>query len=74
MMKELDTVALTRDIPDQGLRRDDLGAVVMVYNDGEAFEVEFVALNGETIALQTLPADAIRAIRRREIAHVREMV
>ena len=71
MIKELDTVALTSDLPEQGLARGDLGAVVMVYNDGEAFEVEFVALDGTTLALLTLPADAIRPIRAREIAHAR---
>ena len=45
----------------------------MVYADGKAFEVEFVSLTGETIALLTLDADAVRALRRREVAHVREM-
>jgi Domain of unknown function (DUF4926) len=73
MLKELDTVALTRDLPEQALKKDDIGAIVMVYQSGAAYEVEFVALNGETIALLTLPADAIHPIRAREIAHVREV-
>jgi hypothetical protein len=73
VIKELDTVALTCDLPEQGLRRDHLGAVVLVYNDGEAYEVEFVALDGKTIALLTLPADVVRPIRAREIAHGREV-
>lgn len=73
MIKALDTDALTRDLPEQGLRRDDLGAVVLVYNDGEAYEVEFVALDGTTVALLTLPADFVRPIRTREIAHAREV-
>ena len=73
MIKELDTVALTRDLAAHGLKAGDLGAVVMVYADGKAFEVEFVSLTGETIALLTLDADAVRPMRRREIAHVREV-
>ena len=73
MIKELDTVALTRDLPTQGLVAGDLGAVVMVYADGKAFEIEFVSLTGETIALLTLEANAVRPIRSREIAHVREV-
>jgi hypothetical protein len=73
MIKEHETVALTRDLPDQGLRRDDLGAVVMVYNEGVAYEVEFVALDGKTIALLTLDADAVRPIRAREIEHGRQV-
>ena len=72
MINELETVALTRDPPQHGLLKDDLGAVVVVY-DQRAYEVEFVALDGKTIALVTLPEDAIRAVRAREIAHVREV-
>ena len=73
MIKELDVVALTRDWPSDGLSKGDVGTVVHVHNAGEAFEVEFVALDGETIALLTLPADAVRSVRPREIPHVREV-
>jgi hypothetical protein len=74
MIKELDTVVLTRDIPEKQLCQGDLGAVVLVHADGQAYEVEFVTLGGETVALMTLPADAVRAVTAREIAHVREVV
>ena len=73
MIKELDTIALTRDLAANGLKAGDLGAVVFVHADGKAFEVEFVSLTGETIALLTLDADAVRPMRPREIAHVREV-
>jgi hypothetical protein len=39
--KELDTVVLDRDIPEHGLKRGDLGAVVAVY-EPDGLEVEFV--------------------------------
>lgn len=39
MIKELDTVVLTRDVEQHGLERGDLGAVVHRYTEGEAFEV-----------------------------------
>ena len=71
MPKELDTVALTRDVPESGLKTGDLGAIVHAYADGRAYEVEFVALDGATLALLTLPADAVRPVRQREIAHAR---
>jgi hypothetical protein len=74
MIKELDTVVLTRDMPEAKLRQGDLGAVVLVPGDRKAYEVEFVTLGGETVALVTLPADAVRPVTGREIAHVREMV
>jgi Domain of unknown function (DUF4926) len=73
MNNELDVVALAKDLPTDGLSRGDIGTVVHVHGKGEVFEVEFVALDGEKIALLTLPADAIRAIRPREIAHVRQV-
>jgi uncharacterized protein DUF4926 len=61
MIQELDTVILTRDIPEQKLRKGDLGAVVMVHQAGAAYEVEFVTLSGETLAVVTLPAGAVRS-------------
>jgi uncharacterized protein DUF4926 len=74
MIKELDTVVLTRDLPEEKLRQGDLGAVVLVHGDGRAYEVEFVTLGGETVAVITLPPEAVRAVTGREIAHVREVV
>lgn len=72
MIKELDTVILTRDLPQHGLTRGDIGAVVMVHGDGEAFDVEFVAMDGHTIALETLqPADIRRG--EHEVLHVRAL-
>jgi hypothetical protein len=73
MIQELDTVILTRDIPEQKLCKGDLGVVVLVHQDGSAYEVEFVTLGGETLAVVTLPADAVRAATGREIAHAREV-
>ncbi|MBD1855615.1 MULTISPECIES: DUF4926 domain-containing protein [Leptolyngbya] len=58
MIQELDTVILTRDIQENGLRAGDRGAVVHCYSDGQAFEIEFINAKGHTIALLTLaPAD-----------------
>ena len=52
---------LTRDIPEKKLKAGDVGTVVMVYKDGEAFEVEFMTLDGDTFALATLMADRMCA-------------
>jgi len=40
-IKELDVVALLRDLPEAGLCAGQTGTVVFVHNDGEAFEIEF---------------------------------
>jgi hypothetical protein len=61
MFNVLDTVVLTRDVPEFGLLRGDLGAIVEVYGPN-AFDVEFVAASGRTQALVTLTADHIRHV------------
>jgi hypothetical protein len=71
MMSELDVVVLTRDLPDIGLEAGDVGAIAFVHEHGKGYEVEFVTFTGETVAVVTLPADAVRPIREREIAHAR---
>ena len=73
MIQELDTVILTRDIPAEGLRKGDLGAVVLVHDDGAAYEVEFVTADGYTAALLTLmPAD-VRLMSGSEILNARPL-
>jgi len=48
----LDTVVLDRDLPDHGLRKGDLGAVVEVY-DPDGLEVEFVTASAALLTLNT---------------------
>jgi Domain of unknown function (DUF4926) len=56
-----------------GLEAGDSGTVVHVYPDGAAFEVEFTTLDGETVAVATVEASQVRAVKAREIAHAREL-
>lgn len=58
----LDTVVLNRDLPEHGLCRGDLGAVVEVY-EPDGVEVEFVRASGNTQAVVTLCEDDVRPIR-----------
>lgn len=48
MVNEHDVVALTEDIPAEGLHKGDVGAVVHCYHAGEIYEVEFVDERGRT--------------------------
>ena len=73
MIRELDTVALTRDVEERGLKRGDVGAVVHCYEDGAAFEVEFVTADGRTVAVLTLSARDVRRLGERDILHAREL-
>lgn len=72
MFNVLETVVLTRDVPDAGLRRGDLGAIVEVYGP-DAFEVEFVAASGRTQALDTLSAADLRHVDDHDLISVRTM-
>mgnify|MGYP000011620369 CR=1 FL=1 len=73
MVNELDSVALTHDIEEYGLKQGDVGVVVHRYKDGSASEVEFVTAEGKTIAVLTLSWKDIRPLGGREILHVREL-
>jgi hypothetical protein len=52
--KLFDVVALTVDLPQEKLWSGQVGTIVEIYNDGEAFEVEFVNGKGKTYGLLTL--------------------
>ena len=71
MIQELESIVLTTDVPERGLKQGDIGTVVLVHRGGEGYEVEFTALDGETIAVVTLLASQARPVRRREIASAR---
>ena len=45
-----------------------------IYRDGEAYEVEFVTLDGRTAAVVTLEADQVRPVNKHEITHARELI
>lgn len=71
MFEELDTVVLARNIEKYGLKKGDIGAVVHVYEEGKALEVEFITAEGKTVAVLTLTPSDIRLMERNEILHVR---
>jgi hypothetical protein len=68
----LDTVVLERDMPEHGLRRGDLGAVVEVY-EPDGLEVEFVRASGRTQALVELTTRDVRTIRDEDLISVRTL-
>jgi hypothetical protein len=70
MINELDTVVLTEDIPEHGLKQGDVGTVVLVHG-AAGFEVEFITLDGETLAVISILQRQIRPVGHREIAQAR---
>jgi hypothetical protein len=73
MIKEHGLVVLTCDLPKEGLKAGDVGTVVHIHKRGEAFEVEFVTLNGDTVAVATVLASQARPVSRRDLTHARPM-
>ncbi len=55
---------LCRDVSEAGLRRGDIGTVVEIYSDSSGnivgYELELFSAAGETIAVESVPANAIR--------------
>ncbi|MGP1679384.1 MAG: DUF4926 domain-containing protein [Burkholderiales bacterium] len=72
MITEHASIVLTVDIPAAGLEAGDVGVVVHVHRNGEAYEVEFMTLDGCTLTIQTLESGQIREAGSLDIPHVRE--
>jgi len=72
-IKEHDRIVLNTDLPAQSLATGDVGTVIHVHQNGAAYEVEFVALDGETVAVVTLESSQVRPVGRREISHARRV-
>ena len=70
MIRELDSVVLTVDLPEHRLKKGDVGTVVLLH-DGAGYEVEFMTLNGETLTVVSLSKDQVRPVGSREIAQAR---
>lgn len=69
-LREHDIVTLTVDVPGEGLESGDMGTIVSVYADGEAFAVEFIAFDGETVAIADVQADQVRPASAEEINRI----
>ena len=73
MLEEHDRVVLTADLQEDRLRAGDVGTIVHVHRRGEAFEVEFLALDGHTVAVATVMASQLRPVSTGDITHARAL-
>lgn len=67
MIKEHELVIALRDVPEKGVRKGAVGTIVHVYPGGEAYEVEFLRLDGRRDPLATLLASDIREATQVEV-------
>lgn len=73
MIKEHDCIVLLQDLPENSLKAGDIGTVVHIHKGGAGYEVEFMTLVGETVAIVTLLPSQLRPIARRDLPHVRNI-
>ena len=70
-------VVLTQDLPKDDLRAGDVGVIVEHYparaGVPEGYELEVFAATGQTIAVVSVPASAVREATEHEVLSVREM-
>ena len=74
MITEHASVLLTEDISSSGLQAGDVGVVVHIHRQGAAYEVEFMTLDGGTLAIETLDARQVREAGSSDVPHVRERI
>ena len=61
-IKLLDVVALTQDVPEHNLKRGEVGTVVEILLNGEAYEVEFSDDNGQMSKCLSFLASQLRVL------------
>ena len=72
-IQEHDQVVLTAGLPAEGLESGDVGTIVHVHRGGEAYEVEFMTLAGDTLAVATVSSSRLRPVNKRDVSHVRQL-
>lgn len=72
-LEEHHRIVLTEDISDRRLKAGDVGTIVHVHRGRRAFDVEFLALDGQTVAVATVPAVRLRPVVATDLTHAREM-
>jgi len=73
MYNELDIIILNTDILEFNLKTGDIGTIVAVYENGKAYEVEFITYSGQTLAVITLKPYQISAINAKSMMSARNI-
>ena len=76
MHKEHSRVILTEPVEsdDGGLMSPgDIGVVIHIHPEGEAYVLEFFGVDGETVAIASVEASQIRTVTPEDILHARVM-
>ena len=75
-MREHEQVVLTAQVTGDGgevMRPGDVGNVVHVHPGGDAFVVEFLTLDGDTVAIATVLSSQARPVTGQDVTHARQV-
>ncbi len=75
MVKEFERIILTENLKDSPFVKGDAGTIVMTHPDSKGFEVEFFALEGNTLGVETVSADQIKSAKGiKKVIHIEDEV
>ena len=73
MIKEFERVILTENLKGTPFVKGDVGTVVMIYDNGKGYEVEFFAADGSTLGVETVRANQVISAKHvKKVLHVIE--
>jgi hypothetical protein len=61
MIKEFERVFITTDLPGTPYVKGDVGVVAHIYDNAKGYEIEFFAIDGSTLSVETVPAENVRS-------------
>ena len=71
MFIEHKQIVLVDDIPAKSLKAGDVGTIVHIHPEGKALVVEFMTLDGDTMAIATVLPSQARPVTSQDITHAR---
>ena len=74
MIKEFERVVLTKDLANTPFVKGDVGTVVLIHPNSKVYEIDFFALDGSTLGVETVHADHVKSvIGIKKVIHVNEL-
>ena len=76
MFKEHDQIVLVDSVSGDGgvaLKSGDVGTIIHIHPGAEAFVVEFMALDGDTLAIATVLPSQARPVSGADMTHARSV-
>ena len=76
-IKEHSYAVLTRDVPEEGLRRGDVGVVVDIHREADGkvvgYTLETFTIEGESVAVVSVLAEAVRPTTAADVTTARQV-